>query len=228
MFDLNDMPIPMTPEFAPLQCASLMQRLLGDLSELDNRPYEITFSAHCFDVVPRTWTFTPLSVDDEQVFGPAEAHKITVDVRDMFGDESLCIGSALLQRPSDEQEDWNSDTALVSISLAMMEAWATATAAVLKEMFTAVGFDYGLFMEVTDGNVSESETHGVLMAWGAIYEMARSLSDPGMRAECDEETYTLMSEKYEYVVARVTAMQEKVVSKATDAAMRRILEGETK
>lgn len=221
MFDMNSVPIPLISELAPLECAYLLDQLVDDLFSLENRPYEITLSAHCFDNLPRTWSFTPMSEQDAEVFGE-NMHRVTVDIRNVFGEYSVSTGQATLQRVSGEGE-WNDDDAVEAIANGIMTAWVKAVKAYLEYIFPLVGFDQELFLEQTEGRISDAEIQFVLMSWGVLYEMQTLFTDPALRESVSANMFADMKETFDRVKDYVHDYHVRVVDKAKFVDISRML-----
>ena len=218
MFDPNEIPYPLCPELAPSECAYLVDKLYNDLSSLEDRPYEITLSANCFDALPRTWQFTPISDMDTEVFGPAEGHKITVNVCDMYGFNTVAENKATLC-PTEDMVVWNSDIAVLELAEAIASTWAAAAAAYMKYMFDHVGFDSETFLTVTNDNVTTSEQFQVMMGWGAIYEMRVILDDPTTETLVGDFVYSGMQDSYRDARNKIEEATDHLLNKATTVAL---------
>lgn len=217
MFDLNNLPVPLTLEMAPLQVASTLDRLFNDLEQLQNCPYEITLTAHCFDQVPRDWSFTPMSDEDIEVFGN-NGHRVTAVVRDMFGDEAVSEATAWV-KPAEDGIDWNDTNAQAALVSGMIRVSVSAIADYLRAIFGAVNFDVDSFLAVTGDNVSPGESNGVMMAWAAVYEMGSILHDPLTQAEIEPPMYEAMCAAYDQAVDHVTQLQARVEARAINRAI---------
>lgn len=221
MFDLNNLPVPLTVEMAPLQVASNLDRLFRDLQSLENRPYEITFTSNCFDQVPREWSFTPMSDEDILVFGD-QGHRITTVISDLFGEEAVSEATAWLQ-PTESGIDWNDTVAQAALVDSMIRVSSSAIADYLRAIYEVVGFDVESFISITGDDVSPGESSGVMMAWAAVYEMASVLHDPMFQAEVEPELYEAMHAAYDEAVTHVTDLQQRVEGRAIERALAQML-----
>jgi hypothetical protein len=163
MFDFPGMPIPLSLRDNPTEFEAAARQVATVLAGLENRPHQFTIDIRPLDEAPRVLSAIPM--DDDEVAMLGAAHRLHVNMYDMFGKHVLAVIDSEIQPPEVDEIVWNEPEALVVLAYSFIEATAGARSSWIEHCCDLMGFDADRVMAAFETiNFPDDRIHQFLQA----------------------------------------------------------------
>jgi hypothetical protein len=139
MFDFPGLPTPLSLRDNPTEFADAADRVGAVLAGLENRPHQFTIDIRPLDEAPRVLSAIPM--DDDEIAMLGAAHRLHVNLYDMFGKHVLAVIDDEIQPPQVDEVVWNEPQALMTLAYSFIQATAGARSSWIHYCCELMGID---------------------------------------------------------------------------------------
>lgn len=179
MFDFPGLPTPLSLRDNPTEFADAANRVGAVLAGLENRPHQFTIDIRPLDEAPRVLSAIPM--DDDEVAMLGAAHRLHVNLYDMFGRNVLAVLDNEIQPPDVDDVVWNEPEALMTLAYSFIEATAGARSSWIEHCCELMGIDadraMAAFETIGLANDSIHKFLEAVIAWEVIDSQKNTADD---------------------------------------------------